>query len=108
MDLINKKCIPCEVGGSPLDSDAVAIFSRDLVNWKVIDNTKILRIFNFKNFKESIEFVNKVAELAESEGHHPDITIKYNVVNIELMTYAVEGLTENDFILATKIDKIFN
>ena len=108
MDLINKKCVPCEVGGLPLDSDAVAIFSRDLVDWKVIDNTKISRTFEFKNFRESIEFVNKIAQLAESEGHHPDITIKYNIVNIELMTHAVEGLTENDFIIATKINKIIN
>jgi len=106
MDLINKKCIPCEVGGSPLDHNAIAIFSRDLVDWKVIDDIKISRTFKFKNFKESIEFVNKVASLAESEGHHPDIDIKYNIVNIELMTHAVEGLTENDFIVATKIDKI--
>lgn len=106
MDLSNKKCIPCEVGGVSLKPEEVAIFSRDLSNWKVLDNKKIVRQFKFKDFKESMIFVNKVAGIAEVEGHHPDIGISYNEVTIELTTHAVGGLTENDFIVATKIDKI--
>lgn len=114
MDLSNKKCIPCEVGGLPLDPEAVAIFSRDLKEWKVVESNeaykgsvmKIVRHLKFKDFKESMIFINKVAEIAEGEGHHPDIKINYNEVTLELTTHAVGGLTENDFIIATKIDKI--
>lgn len=106
MDLLNKKCIPCEVGGTPMDANAVAIFVRDLKDWRVIENTKISKDFTFKNFKESMIFINQVADIAESEGHHPDIHVYYNKVKIELMTHEVNGLTENDFIIATKIDKI--
>ncbi|MSU45071.1 MAG: 4a-hydroxytetrahydrobiopterin dehydratase [Candidatus Zambryskibacteria bacterium] len=106
MDLSNKKCIPCEVGGVALKPEEVAIFSSDLLNWEVLENKKLFRKFKFKDFKESITFVNKVAEIAEKEGHHPDIGINYNEVNIELTTHAVGGLTENDFILVSKIDKI--
>ncbi|MEI6345814.1 MAG: 4a-hydroxytetrahydrobiopterin dehydratase [bacterium] len=106
MDLSNKKCIPCEVGGVAFKPEEVVIFSRDLLNWEVLENKKLVRKFKFKDFKESITFVNKVAEIAEKEGHHPDIGINYNEVNIELTTHAVRGLTENDFILASKIEEI--
>lgn len=106
MDLSNKKCIPCEVGGTPMDANAIAIFIRDLKDWKVIENTKISKDFTFKNFKESMIFINQVADIAEGEGHHPDIHVYYNKVKIELITHEVNGLTENDFIIATKIDKI--
>ncbi len=79
----------------------------DLPQWKVaIDSNKIVRIFSFKDFKESMNFVNKVADLAENEGHHPDILINYNKVSVELTTHAVGGLSVNDFILASKIDQI--
>jgi 4a-hydroxytetrahydrobiopterin dehydratase len=106
MDLINKKCIPCEVGGSPFGQKEIEVFSRDLKDWEIVDNKKIKKTFNFKNFKESMSFVNKVADIAESEGHHPDIYIYYDKVGIELSTHEVKGLTENDFILATKINHI--
>lgn len=106
MDLINKKCIPCEVGGLPFGQKEIEVFSRDLKDWEVVDNKKIKKTFNFKDFKESMSFVNKVAELAESEGHHPDIYIYYDKVGIELSTHEVKGLTENDFIVAAKIDRI--
>lgn len=106
MNLENKKCIPCEVGGQPMDSKGVAIFAKDLSEWQVLDNKKIKRTFEFSDFRESMIFVNKVAEIAETEGHHPDIYIYYNKVIIELTTHAVGGLTENDFIIATKIGKI--
>ncbi len=89
-----------------MDAKAIAIFSKDLVNWKVIEEKKISRNFKFKDFKESMRFVNEVADIAEGEGHHPDIHIYYNKVDIELITHEVGGLTENDFIVAAKIDRI--
>ena len=75
-------------------------------SWQIIENKKIRREFIFKDFKESVAFVIKVAALAENEGHHPDIYIFYNKVTLELSTHAISGLSENDFILAVKIDKI--
>ena len=96
MDLINKKCIPCEVGGLPFGQKEIEVFSRDLKNWEVVDNKKIKRSFKFKDFKESIVFVNKVAELAESEGHHPDMRVGYNYLVIRYTTHAINGLSEND------------
>ena len=75
--------------------------------WKLSESAhKIQKEFKLKDFKEGMIFVNKVAELAEEEGHHPDMHIKYSLVEIEISTHAVGGLSENDFILAAKIDKI--
>jgi len=106
MDLSKKKCVPCEVGGKALNKKGVAIFSKDLKNWSIKNNKKIVRVFKFKDFKESMAFVNKVAEIAKTEGHHPDIYISYDIVTIELTTHKVKGLTENDFIIAAKVDKV--
>lgn len=72
--------------------------------WQVEDGKKIEKKFKFKDFKEAMSFVNKVAELAETEGHHPDIEISYNKVQIELTTHAIGGLSTNDFIVASKIE----
>ena len=107
MNLENKKCVPCEVGGKALESNEIAIFAEDLKDWEVIESKKLTRQFKFKDFKESMDFVNKVAEMADREGHHPDIHISYNKVNLELTTHAVKGLTENDFIIVSKIEKIW-
>ena len=72
--------------------------------WEIVENKKIERRFKFKTFREGIEFVNKVARIAEEEGHHPDIIIRYNRVTIELTTHVIHGLSVNDFIVAAKID----
>ncbi len=79
----------------------------EIPEWKLsADHKKIYREFKFKDFVRAIEFVNKVAELAEYEGHHPDVHIHYNKVVLELWTHDIGGLSENDFILASKIDKL--
>jgi len=104
-DLLLKRCVPCEGGVEPLKEDAIVTYMSYLkTSWDVVENKKIQRIFEFKYFTESIDFVNKVADLANSEGHHPDIHIFYNKVTIELWTHAIGGLSENDFILARKIE----
>ena len=74
--------------------------------WKNVDNLQIFKEMKFKDFKEAMKFINAVAEIAEAEQHHPDIYIFYNAVRLELSTHAIKGLSENDFILAAKIDKI--
>ncbi|OGK16685.1 hypothetical protein A2774_00085 [Candidatus Roizmanbacteria bacterium RIFCSPHIGHO2_01_FULL_39_12c] len=105
--LINKKCIPCEGYESPMIEVEIKDYLKEMKNdWTVIENKKIAYIFKFKTFKEAIEFVNQVAKLAESEDHHPNIHILYDKVKIVLSTHSVGGLSENDFILAAKIENL--
>lgn len=105
--LIQKKCVPCEGGEPALKAKEIERYMAELGDgWEVIKNIKIGKLFTFQDFKGSIHFVDKVALLAEKEKHHPDISINYNKVNITLWTHAVGGLSENDFILAAKIDII--
>lgn len=105
MDLSQKKCVPCEGGTKPLAPDKISEYVKAVnPQWQVIENKSIKRKYKFKDFRQSLDFVVKVANLAESEGHHPDITINYNKVTLELTTHAIGGLSENDFIMAVKID----
>ena len=105
-DLLKKKCIPCEGRGiKPLDRADVQKYLDKLQNWILDkDAKKISKEFKFKDFIGAINFVERVADVAEMEGHHPDIHINYNKVLLELSTHAIGGLSENDFILAAKID----
>ena len=106
-DLSAKQCVACEGGTPPLNPTEVAAFLTHLQTlWEVEDNKKIRKIFIFKDFKESLDFVNKVGALAEEEGHHPDVYLTYGRVAIELWTHAVKGLSENDFIMAAKIEQL--
>lgn len=105
IDLKQKHCAPCEGGMPPLTKDEIAHYAPQVPDWKIApDDKKITKEFKFKDFVAAMAFVNKVAAIAESEGHHPDISIFYNLVRFELTTHAMHGLSENDFILATKID----
>jgi len=107
MDLSKKKCIPCEGGIPPLTEKEVSEFKKQISSgWKVTDNNKISREFLFVNYRHTIDFVNKVADIAEEEGHHPDLHIYYGRAVVELSTHSINGLSENDFILAAKIDKL--
>jgi len=107
MELEKRKCVPCEGGVPPLKEDEILEYIT-VINkgWKVKDDKKITRDFNFVNFKHTMEFVNKVAAIAEEEGHHPLMHITYGYTSIELWTHAIDGLSENDFILAAKIDRL--
>ncbi len=107
MELKKKKCAPCEGGVPPLKEPEIKELKKQVHNdWKVQDNHKIYREFRFVNFMHTMEFVNKVAEIAEQEGHHPDMHVSYGKLTIELWTHAIDGLSENDFILAAKIDDL--
>ena len=105
MKLSEQKCTPCEGGTLPVTPKEAKIYLSELNRWEQEEN-KIKKTFVFKNFKRAIKFVNEVAEVAEKEGHHPDIAISYNKVNIFLWTHAIGGLSLNDFIVAAKIDAI--
>lgn len=112
MSLNLKKCLPCEGGVAPLTTKEIQEYlievnSKDKKGWEVIENNiKIRKEFVLANFKQAMIFVNKVAVLAEDEGHHPDIHIFYGKVICELWTHAIGGLSENDFIVAAKIDTL--
>lgn len=106
-NLATKKCVPCEGGVAPLLKDQAAPYLAQVLGWKLSDDAKkISKEFVFKNFKESMAFINKVAAIAEAEGHHPDIFVFYDKVRMELWTHAIGGLSENDFIMAAKINQL--
>jgi 4a-hydroxytetrahydrobiopterin dehydratase len=106
--LKNKHCVPCEIGTKPFNLETIQGLQPMVPKW-TLDNDlkKIMRSFRFKDFVESMRFINKVAELAEEEGHHPDIFVSYDYVKICLTTHNIGGLSENDFIMAAKIDEVF-
>lgn len=108
MDLASKICVPCEGGTPPMSRSEAENLLKQINDWMIIDDgvLKIEKKFKFSDFKEALAFVNKVGEIAEQEGHHPDIYFTWGKVDIKLHTHAVSGLSENDFILAAKIDKI--
>ena len=106
-ELLEMKCIPCSIDTDPLDKDAIDGYLKDLdKDWNVLDNKSIEKICKFKDFKEALVFTNKIGDLAEEEGHHPVITLSYGRVKVKLYTHKIDGLHENDFIMAAKIDKI--
>lgn len=106
--LLKKKCVPCEGGVPVLSSLAVQTFLKALPGWSLKDDGKAIRAeYRMKDFMAAIDFMNAVARLAEEEGHHPDLhLVGYRNLSIELWTHAIGGLSENDFILAAKIDQL--
>ena len=110
-NLLNKKCVPCEGGVLAFDLSEIHKYQKKVDGWNVKPNEKknyfLEKNFKFKNFLESQNFVNKVGEISEKEDHHPDISFGWGYAKITITTHAIEGLSENDFILAAKIDQIF-
>jgi len=107
MSLKDKKCIPCEGGVAPLDANEVARLLKEVPGWVSPDNKRIEKEFKFKDFAQALAFVNKVGDIAEAENHHPDIVLHgWNKVTLVLSTHAIGGLSENDFILAAKINEL--
>ena len=111
-DLLNKKCVPCEGGVLPFDISEIHKYQKKVDGWDIFKNEKknfyLYKRYKFKNFLESQNFVNEVGKISEKEGHHPDILFGWAYAKINITTHAIEGLSENDFILAAKIDKIIN
>ncbi|MBI1833269.1 MAG: 4a-hydroxytetrahydrobiopterin dehydratase [Candidatus Andersenbacteria bacterium] len=109
-NLSEKKCKPCEGGIPPLTGQELTPWLKQIDQaWKLTEGeTKIRREFTFKDFVQTMAFANKVAEVAEKEGHHPDLHISYGKLTIELWTHKISGLFDNDFILAAKIDELYS
>lgn len=108
MDLKNKKCIPCDDKNmKPMTRDGASEFLSQVSEWKLSDDaTEISRTWMFPDFAQAMIFVNNVADIAEDQGHHPDIYIWYNKVELKLSTHSIKGLSENDFIVAAKINEL--
>ena len=111
-DLFKKKCKPCEGGIPTLDISEIHKYQKKIDGWEVKSNEKKIyfleKEFKFKNFLNSQKFINVVSKISENEGHHPDILFGWGYAKIKITTHAIEGLSENDFILASKIDQIIN
>ncbi len=108
MELKNKKCVPCEGNVPPLDEDAIRQYLGQLKTpWEVLHEKKLVRKFKFNGFEEVMAFANAVAEIAGSENHHPSMHLYYDNISIELWTHAIKGLSENDFIMASKIEALY-
>lgn len=104
--LADKKCIPCEGGVPPLKGEDLKELLEELNNgWKVIDEHHLEKLYKFKNFKQALDYTNRVGAVAEEEGHHPDIFLSWGKVKLQVWTHKIDGLTESDFIFAAKADR---
>ena len=105
-ELASKKCVPCRGGVPPLKGEALQALQKQVENWNVVEEHHLSKTFKFPDFRKALDFVNKVGEIAEQEGHHPVITFTWGRVEITIYTHKINGLTESDFVLAAKIDTI--
>jgi 4a-hydroxytetrahydrobiopterin dehydratase len=105
-DLASKTCTPCRGGVPPLAGEDLEALAKQVPEWKVVDGHHISRGFKFSDFVQALAFVNKVGAIAEEQGHHPDILLSWGKAEVTTWTHKINGLTESDFILAAKIDKL--
>ena len=104
--LTSKHCVPCEGGVPALSADEIAPLMTQVPGWALAGDTKLTKTYTFPDFAQALAFVNRAGAVAEEEGHHPDLFLTWGKVGVELTTHAVGGLTENDFILAAKLDEV--
>ncbi|MGA9980529.1 MAG: 4a-hydroxytetrahydrobiopterin dehydratase [Candidatus Sulfotelmatobacter sp.] len=106
-ELADKKCVPCRGGTPPIKGKDLEALHRSIPKWTVTNEHHLTREYKFPDFATALEFVNKVGAVAEEQGHHPDILLAWGKAEITLWTHKVDGLTESDFIMAAKIDRVF-
>jgi 4a-hydroxytetrahydrobiopterin dehydratase len=105
-DLASRKCVPCRGGVPPLQGEDLARLHRQLGSgWQVIEGHHLEKEFSFPDFRQALDFTNRLGEVAETEGHHPDICLGWGRVKVSIWTHKIDGLTESDFILAAKADR---
>jgi 4a-hydroxytetrahydrobiopterin dehydratase len=105
-ELASKECVPCRGGTPPLKGEELDELRRQVPEWEVVEEHHLRRRFRFKTFGEALDFVNKVGELAEEQGHHPDISFGWGKVEVTVWTHKIDGLTESDFIFVAKVDAL--
>jgi 4a-hydroxytetrahydrobiopterin dehydratase len=106
-ELSEKTCIPCRGGVPPLTDEQIRPLRAQVPGWTVVDNHHLSREFGFADFATALKFVNRIGEVAEAQGHHPDIHLAWGKVGVEIWTHKIDGLTESDFIFAAKVDKVW-
>ena len=105
-ELAKKHCVPCRGGVPPLAGEALAALQQSLPSWKAIEEHHLEKSFLFPDFAKALAFVMRIGAVAEEEGHHPDLGLSWGKVDVKIYTHKIGGLTENDFILAAKIDQL--
>jgi 4a-hydroxytetrahydrobiopterin dehydratase len=105
-ELAERQCVPCRGGVPPMPRAEIEKLLPQLAGWEAVNEHHLRKEYKFKNFRETLDFVNRVGELAESQGHHPDICFGWGKAEITIWTHKIDGLTESDFVLAAKIDKL--
>ncbi|CAG1769420.1 4a-hydroxytetrahydrobiopterin dehydratase [uncultured bacterium] len=105
-ELASKTCVPCKGGVPPLKGEALLALQKQVEGWDAVEEHHLFKTFKFPDFRKALDFVNKVGEIAEEQGHHPVITFTWGKVEITIYTHKINGLTESDFILAAKIDSL--
>ncbi len=105
-ELASKTCVPCRGGVPPLKGQQLAELRKQVPHWQVVNEHHLTREFKFPDFRQALDFVNRVGELAEQQGHHPDILLSWGRAEVTLWTHKIDGLTESDFIMAAKIDTL--
>ena len=107
MSLVEKHCVPCRGGVPPLQGKELETMKAEVPNWQVVDGHHLTRSYTFPDFKNALDFVNRVGAVAEAEGHHPDLYLAWGKVDVKTWTHKIDGLTESDFILAAKIERLY-
>jgi 4a-hydroxytetrahydrobiopterin dehydratase len=105
-ELAAKTCVPCRADTPPLKGDGLLGLAAQVPEWEVVEEHHLRRGFRFKNFREALLFVNRVGELAEEQGHHPDVSFGWGYAEVAVWTHKIGGLTESDFVFAAKVDAL--
>jgi 4a-hydroxytetrahydrobiopterin dehydratase len=106
-ELANRQCVPCKGGVPPLKGEELTRLARQLGgNWCVVNEHHLEKEYTFKNFREALDFTMRVGEMAEEQGHHPDVSLAWGKVKLTVWTHKIDGLTESDFVFAAKADKL--
>jgi 4a-hydroxytetrahydrobiopterin dehydratase len=105
-DLADLQCVPCRGGVPPLNGAEIEKLLKQLEGWQAVNEHHLQKTYRFQDFRESLEFVNRIGALAEQQGHHPDICFGWGKADVTIWTHKIDGLTESDFVLAAKIDKL--
>lgn len=105
-DLSSRECVPCKGGVPPMSGSDIATYITQLDGWEVAEEHHLKKLYKFRDFREALDFVKRVGELSEAQGHHPDICFAWGRAEITIWTHKIDGLTESDFVLAAKIDRL--
>ena len=106
MSLADKTCVPCRGGVPPLKGDALSALKTELADWEVVGDHHLHKAFRFPDFQQALDFVNRAGAIAEQQGHHPDILLAWGKAEVTIFTHKIDGLTESDFVLAAKINRV--